>query len=93
MVATERRQKQISFHNVDLYNSIQIPVREYLLELTNDLELSILLNQMIFSKKEYMTLNDIQKLTLNEKTKQTIRVKLEQLIELGLIHKLSLIHI
>ena len=87
MVATERRQKQISFHNVDLYNSIQIPVREYLLELTNDLELSILLNQMIFSKKEYMTLNDIQKLTLNEKTKQTIRVKLEQLIELGLIHK------
>ena len=87
MVATERRQKQISFHNVDLYNSIQIPVREYLLELTNDLELSILLNQIIFSKKEYMTLNDIQKLTLNEKTKQTIRVKLEQLIELGLIHK------
>ena len=87
MVATERKQKQISFHNVDLYNSIQIPVREYLLELTNDLELSILLNQMIFSKKEYMTLNDIQKLTLNEKTKQTIRVKLEQLIELGLIHK------
>ena len=87
MVATERKQKQISFHNVDLYNSIQIPVREYLLELTNDLELSILLNQIIFSKKEYMTLNDIQKLTLNEKTKQTIRVKLEQLIELGLIHK------
>lgn len=87
MVATERRQKQISFHNVDLYNSIQIPVREYLLELTNDLELSVLLNQMIFSKKEYMTLNDIQKLSLNEKTKQTIRVKLEQLIELGLIKK------
>ena len=87
MVATERRQKQISFHNVDLYNSIQIPVREYLLELTNDLELSVLLNQMIFSKKEYMTLNDIQKLSLNEKTKQTIRVKLEQLIELGFIKK------
>lgn len=87
MVATERRQKQISFHNVDLYNSIQIPVREYLLELTNDLELSVLLNQMIFSKKEYMTLNDIQKLSLNEKTKQTIRIKLEQLIELGLIKK------
>lgn len=87
MVATERRQKQISFHNVDLYNSIQIPVREYLLELTNDLELSVLLNQMIFSKKEYMTLNDIQKLSLNEKTKQTIRVKLEQLIEMGYIKK------
>ena len=82
-----RRQKQISFHNIDLYNSIQIPVREYLLELTNDLELSVLLNQMIFSKKEYMTLNDIQKLSLNEKTKQTIRIKLEQLIELGLIKK------
>lgn len=87
MVTTERRQKQISFHNIDLYNSIQIPVREYLLELTNDLELSVLLNQMIFSKKEYMTLNDIQKLSLNEKTKQTIRIKLEQLIELGLIKK------
>jgi len=87
MVATERRQKQISFHNVDLYNSIQIPVREYLLELTNDLELSVLLNQMIFSKKEYMTLNDIQKLSLNEKTKQTIRVKLEQLIEMGFVKK------
>lgn len=87
MVTAERRQKQISFHNVDLYNSIQIPVREYLLELTNDLELSVLLNQMIFSKKEYMTLNDIQKLSLNEKTKQTIRIKLEQLIELGLIKK------
>lgn len=87
MVTAERRQKQICFHNVDLYNSIQIPVREYLLELTNDLELSVLLNQMIFSKKEYMTLNDIQKLSLNEKTKQTIRVKLEQLIELRLIKK------
>ena len=87
MVTAERRQKQIRFHNVDLYNSIQIPVREYLLELTNDLELSVLLNQMIFSKKEYMTLNDIQKLSLNEKTKQTIRVKLEQLIELGFIKK------
>lgn len=89
MVATERRQKQISFHNVDLYNSIQIPVREYLLELTNDLELSVLLNQMIFSKKEYMTLNDIQKLSLNEKTKQTIRIKLEQLIEMGFVKKLK----
>lgn len=87
MVTAERRQKQIRFHNVDLYNSIQIPVREYLLELTNDLELSVLLNQMIFSKKEYMTLNDIQKLSLNEKTKQTIRVKLEQLIEMGYIKK------
>ena len=87
MVTAERRQKQICFHNVDLYNSIQIPVRDYLLELTQDLELAVLLNQMIFSKKEYMTLNDIQKLSLNEKTKQTIRVKLEQLIELGLIKK------
>lgn len=87
MVTAERRQKQICFHNVDLYNSIQIPVRDYLLELTKDLELAVLLNQMIFSKKEYMTLNDIQKLSLNEKTKQTIRVKLEQLIEMGLIKK------
>ena len=87
MVTAERRQKQICFHNIDLYNSIQIPVRDYLLELTQDLELAVLLNQMIFSKKEYMTLNDIQKLSLNEKTKQTIRVKLEQLIELGLIKK------
>lgn len=87
MVTAERRQKQIRFHNADLYNSIQIPVRDYLLELTKDLELAVLLNQMIFSKKEYMTLNDIKKLSLNEKTKQTIRVKLEQLIELGLIKK------
>ena len=87
MVTAERREKQISFHNVDLYNSIQIPVRDYLLELTQDLELAVLLNQMIFSKKEYMTLNDIKRLSLNEKTKQTIRVKLEQLIELGLIKK------
>ena len=87
MVTAERRQKQIRFHNVDLYNSIQIPVRDYLLELTKDLELAVLLNQMIFSKKEYMTLNDIKRLSLNEKTKQTIRVKLEQLIELGLIKK------
>lgn len=87
MVTAERRQKQISFHNIDLYNSIQIPVRDYLLELTQDLELAVLLNQMIFSKKEYMTLNDIKRLSLNEKTKQTIRVKLEQLIELGLIKK------
>ena len=87
MVTAERRQKQICFHNIDLYNSIQIPVRDYLLELTQDLELAVLLNQMIFSKKEYMTLNDIKRLSLNEKTKQTIRVKLEQLIELGLIKK------
>lgn len=87
MVTAERRQKQIRFHNIDLYNSIQIPVRDYLLELTQDLELAVLLNQMIFSKKEYMTLNDIKRLSLNEKTKQTIRVKLEQLIELGLIKK------
>lgn len=87
MVTAERRQKQIRFHSVDLYNSIQIPVRDYLLELTKDLELAVLLNQMIFSKKEYMTLNDIKRLSLNEKTKQTIRVKLEQLIEFGLIKK------
>ena len=87
MVTTERRQKQICFHNIDLYNSIQIPVRDYLLELTQDLELAVLLNQIIFSKKEYMTLNDIKRLSLNEKTKQTIRVKLEQLIEMGLIKK------
>ena len=87
MVTAERRQKQICFHNVDLYNSIQIPVRDYLLELTQDLELAVLLNQIIFSKKEYMTLNDIKRLSLNEKTKQTIRVKLEQLIEMGLIKK------
>ncbi len=87
MVTAERREKQIRFHSVDLYNSIQIPVRDYLLELTKDLELAVLLNQMIFSKKEYMTLNDIKRLSLNEKTKQTIRVKLEQLIELGLIKK------
>lgn len=87
MVTAERRQKQIHFHSVDLYNSIQIPVRDYLLELTKDLELAVLLNQMIFSKKEYMTLNDIKRLSLNEKTKQTIRVKLEQLIEFGLIKK------
>lgn len=87
MVTAERREKQICFHNVDLYNSIQIPVRDYLLELTQDLELAVLFNQIIFSKKEYMTLNDIKRLSLNEKTKQTIRVKLEQLIELGLIKK------
>ena len=87
MVTAERRQKQIRFHSVDLYNFIQIPVRDYLLELTKDLELAVLLNQMIFSKKEYMTLNDIKRLSLNEKTKQTIRVKLEQLIEFGLIKK------
>lgn len=87
MVTAERRQKQIRFHSADLYNSIQIPVRDYLLELTKDLELAVLLNQMIFSKKEYMTLNDIKRLSLNEKTKQTIRVKLEQLIEFGLIKK------
>lgn len=87
MVTAERRQKQIRFHSVDLYNSIQIPVRDYLLELTKDLELAVLLNQMIFSKKEYMTLNDIKRLSLNEKTKQTIRVKLEQLIDLCLIKK------
>lgn len=87
MVTAERREKQICFHNIDLYNSIQIPVRDYLLELTKDLELAVLLNQMIFSKKEYMTLNDIKRLSLNEKTKQTIRVKLEQLIEMGLIKK------
>ncbi len=85
MVSTEIREKQIHFHSQNLYNSIQIPVHDYLLELTKDLELAILLNQMIFSKKEYMTLNDIKRLSLNEKTKQTIRVKLELLIELGFI--------
>ena len=84
MVATERRQKQISFHNVDLYNSIQIPVREYLLELTNDLELSVLLNQMIFSKKEYMTLNDIQKLSLNKKQNKQLELSWNSLLNLVL---------
>ena len=87
MVTAEIREKQIHFSSQDLYNSVKIPVRDYLLELTQDLELAVLLNQMIFSKKEYMTLNDIKRLSLNEKTKQTIRVKLEQLIELGLIKK------
>ncbi len=87
MVSTEIREKQIHFHSQDLYNSVKIPVRDYLLDLTQDLELAILLNQIIFSKKDKLTLNDIKRLTLNEKTKQTIRVKLEQLIELGLIRK------
>ena len=87
MVSTEIREKQIHFHSQDLYNSVKIPVRDYLLELTQDLELAVLLNQIVFSKKEKLTLNDIKRLTLNEKTKQTIRIKLEQLIELGLIHK------
>ena len=87
MVSTEIREKQIHFHSQDLYNSVKIPVRDYLLELTQDLELAVLLNQIVFSKKEKLTLNDIKRLTLNEKTKQTIRIKLEQLIELGLIRK------
>ena len=87
MVSTEIREKQIHFHSQDLYNSVKIPVRDYLLELTQDLELAVLLNQIIFSKKDKLTLNDIKRLTLNEKTKQTIRTKLEQLIELGLIRK------
>ncbi len=87
MVSTEIREKQIHFHSQDLYNSVKIPVRDYLLDLTKDLELAILLNQIIFSKKDKLTLNDIKRLTLNEKTKQTIRVKLEQLVELGLIRK------
>ena len=87
MVSTEIREKQIHFHSQDLYNSVKIPVRDYLLELTQDLELAVLLNQIIFAKKEKLTLNDIKRLSLNEKTKQTIRVKLEKLIELGLIRK------
>lgn len=87
MVSTEIREKQIHFHSQDLYNSVKIPVRDYLLELTQDLELAVLLNQIIFSKKDKLTLNDIKRLTLNEKTKQTIRTKLEQLIEHGLIRK------
>ena len=87
MVSTEIKEKQIHFQSQDLYNSVKIPVRDYLLELTQDLELAVLLNQIIFSKKEKLTLNDIKRLTLNEKTKQTIRVKLEKLIELGLIRK------
>ncbi len=87
MVSTEIREKQIHFHSQDLYNSVKIPVRDYLLELTQDLELAVLLNQIVFSKKEKLTLNDIKRLTLNEKTKQTIRIKLEQLIELDLIRK------
>ena len=87
MVSTEIRATQIHFHSQDLYNSVKIPVRDYLLELTQDLELAVLLNQIIFSKKDKLTLNDIKRLTLNEKTKQTIRTKLEQLIELGLIRK------
>lgn len=87
MVSTEIREKQIHFHSQDLYNSVKIPVRDYLLDLTQDLELAILLNQIIFSKKDKLTLNDIKRLSLNEKTKQTIRVKLEKLIELGLIRK------
>ena len=87
MVSTEIREKQIYFHSQDLYDSVKIPVRDYLLELTQDLELAVLLNQIIFSKKDKLTLNDIKRLTLNEKTKQTIRAKLEQLIELGLIRK------
>ena len=87
MVTAEIRKKQIRFHSQDLYNSVKIPVRDYLLELTQDLELAVMLNQIIFSKKDKLTLNDIKRLTLNEKTKQTIRTKLEQLIELGLIRK------
>ena len=87
MVSTEIREKQIHFHSQDLYSSVKIPVRDYLLDLTQDLELAVLLNQIIFSKKDKLTLNDIKRLTLNEKTKQTIRAKLEQLIELGLIRK------
>lgn len=87
MVNTENRKNHIHFRNQDLYETIKIPVRDYLIELTHDLELAILLNQIIFSKKEKLTLNDIRRLALNEKTKQTIRVKLNKLIALGLVRK------
>lgn len=89
MISTvnDAKREKINFYNQELYSTVKIPVREYLLELTQDLELAVLLNQIIFSKKDKLTLNDIKRLTLNEKTKQTIRVKLEQLVRLGLIKK------
>lgn len=84
---SEKQKKSNFYHKTDLYDRVKIPVRDYLLDLTNDLELVVILNQIIFSKKEKLTLNDIKRLTLNEKTKQTIRKKLDKLVELGLIHK------
>lgn len=87
-IRVREKQKQSNlYHKTDLYDKLKIPVRDHLLELTNDLELVVILNQIIFSKKEKLTLNDIKRLTLNEKTKQTLRRKLDRLVDLGLIHK------
>lgn len=82
----------VSFHQpkqklVDLYETVQIPVRREFISITGSYELSILLNQILFSSKDELTINDIRRLSLSDLTKQTLRKKLNFLIDLGLIKK------
>lgn len=82
-----KRETQIIFYSKDLYETVKIPLRDKLLELTNSTELAILLNQIVYSKKDKLTLNQIKKLSLSEKTKQTLRTKLDKLVELDFLVK------
>lgn len=76
-----------SNQKADLYETIQIPVRKEFLSLTGNYESAVFLNQIIFSNKEELTLNDIRRLSLSDRTKQTLRKKLDELVSLGLVTK------
>ena len=71
----------------NLYKSIQIPVRDELVEKTGAYDTAVLLNQIVFSNKKELTLRDIRNLSLYDRTDQTLRKKLNYLERKGYISK------
>lgn len=71
----------------DLYDTVKIPVRREFVSLTGNYESAVILNQIVFSNKEELTLNDIRRLSLSDRTKQTLRKKLDELVSRGLVVK------
>lgn len=55
--------------------------------MTGNYESAVLLNQLVFSNKEELTLTDIRRLSLSDRTRQTLRKKLDELVSRGLVVK------
>lgn len=66
-------------------NNLKIPVRSDFVSMTGSYESAIILNQILFSSKDALTLKDIRYLTLSDRTKQTLRKSLNILKQKGLI--------
>lgn len=65
----------------------KLPIYESLVEKTGSHELAIILNQIIYSKRQSITANQIRNLCLYKKTIATLHNKLDRLCDLGLLIK------